>query len=64
VTIADYFGAAMLTLGEVIHLDYSAYPNIRRWLAAMKARPGWQRANEGFYAYLVSPFKEASFQGL
>jgi len=63
-TIADYFGAAMVTAGEVIHLDYSAYPNIRRWLANMKARPGWQKANEGFYAYLVSPFKDASFQGL
>jgi glutathione S-transferase len=63
-TLADYFGAAMLTTGEVIHLDYSAYPNIQRWIATMKARPGWQKANEGFYAYLVEPLKDASFQGL
>jgi glutathione S-transferase len=63
-TIADYFGIAMVTAGEVIHLDYAAYPNIRRWIAAMKARPGWQKANEGFYAYLVAPFKDASFRGL
>ena len=63
-TLADYFGAAMLTAGEAIHLDYAAYPNIQRWLAAMKARPGWAKANEGFYKYLVEPFKGGSFQGL
>ena len=29
-TIADYFGVGMLTVGEVIHIDYSAYPNVKR----------------------------------
>ena len=64
ITLADYFGAAMLTLGEVIHLDYSAYRNISRWLGTMKARPNWARVNEGFYAYFVAPYKDASFVGL
>jgi glutathione S-transferase len=63
-TIADYFGAAILTVGEVIHLDYTAYPNICRWLANMKARPNWDKVNEGFYQYFVAPYKDAKFQGL
>lgn len=64
ITIADYFGAALLTLGEVIHLDLSAYPQITRWLGAMKARPSWARVNEPFYAHFVAPFKDAQFEGL
>jgi glutathione S-transferase len=64
VTIADYFGVAMLTLGEVIHLDYAAYPNISRWIANMKARANWSKVNEGFYQYFVGPYKDAKFQGL
>jgi glutathione S-transferase len=64
ITLADYLGAAYLTVGEVIRLDYSAYPNVVRWLSNMKARPSWSKVNEGFYAYFVAPFKDASFAGL
>ena len=64
ITIADYFGAPILTLGEVIRLDYSPYPNVTRWLANMKARPAWARVNEGFYAHFVAPFKNTPFAGL
>ena len=60
-TIADYFGAAMLTAGEVVHLDYSSYPNITRWLANMKALPNWPKVNEAFYAHFVAPFKDKEF---
>jgi glutathione S-transferase len=64
ITLADYLGAAYLTVGEVIHLDYSAYRNITRWLSNMKARPSWSQVNEGFYAYFVAPFKDTAFVGL
>jgi glutathione S-transferase len=64
ITIADYFGASILTLGEVIRLNYSPYPNIARWLANMKARPAWTKTNEGFYAHFVAPYKDAPFAGL
>ena len=63
-TIADYFGAAILTLGEVVHLDYTPWPNVDRWLRAMKARPSWAKANAGFYAHFVNPYKDAQFEGL
>ena len=64
ITIADYLGAPMLTLGEVIRIEYSAYRNVSRWLGNMKARPNWAKVNEGFYAHFVTPFKDAPFEGL
>ena len=64
ITLADYLGAAILTLGEVIHLDYAVYRNISRWLDTMKTRPSWATVNETFYADFVAPFNGASFVGL
>jgi glutathione S-transferase len=62
VTLADYFGAPMLVLGEIIHCDYADYPNIRRWLGNMKARPNWPKVHEAFYKYLVDPAKDQRFE--
>ena len=45
ITIADYFGAALLTLGEVIGCDFAAYPNVQRWLARMKTLKSWKSVN-------------------
>ena len=64
ITIADYLGASYLTLGEVVHLDYSPWRNVCRWLDAMKARPSWRSVNEGFYAHFVGPYKDTKFEGL
>lgn len=47
-TIADFFGAALVSLGEMIDYDLSAYPNVSRWLDAVQARPSWAEANEAF----------------
>jgi glutathione S-transferase len=63
-TIADYFGAALLTVGEVVHLDYSPWRNVQGWLERMKARPSWTKVNEGFYAHFVAPYKDTQFEGL
>ena len=63
-TIADYLGAALLTVGEAVHLDYSSWPNVARWLGTMKSRPSWAKTNEGFYKYFVGPYKDAQFEGL
>ena len=32
ITIADYFGSGIVTLGEAIGVDFSPYPNVVRWL--------------------------------
>jgi glutathione S-transferase len=48
ITIADYFGVCLVTLGEIIGVDFSPYPNVQRWLAAMKKLPNWDKVNEAF----------------
>lgn len=40
-TIADYLGASVIALLEAVDFDFSLYPNVRRWLSQMKARPSW-----------------------
>jgi len=60
ITIADYFGAAFVALGDAIGCDYSAYPNIKRWLGKMKSLKSWNRVNEvidGYAASLKGPFE-------
>lgn len=51
VTIADYFGVGLLSLGEVIGCTFAAYPNVRRWYEGVRALPGWQPANAGLYGW-------------
>ncbi len=63
ITIADYLGAGMISLGEVVHCDFSRYPNLARWYGAMKARPNWAKANEAFYG-LVGALKEKAFEAV
>ena len=64
ISLADYLGIGMITLGEVIRLDYSGWKNLARWIAGMKARPTWDKVNEGFYKHFVAPYKDARFEGL
>ena len=54
ITIADYFGAGMVSLVDAIGCDISRYPNVARWFAKMKARPNWAKANEVFYGFASS----------
>jgi glutathione S-transferase len=64
ITIADYMGVCYVTVGEVVHLKYDAYPNITRWINTMKSRATWPKTNEGFYQYFVGGYKDAKFLGL
>jgi glutathione S-transferase len=61
VTVADYFGAGIVTLGEVIRVDFAPYPNVQRWLANMKKLSSWPKVNEVFYG-LVDSVKGQKFQ--
>jgi glutathione S-transferase len=51
ITIADHFGACLLTLGEIIRCDFAAYPNTQRWLGQMKRLPSWPKVNEAFHGF-------------
>ena len=63
VTIADYFGAGLVTLGEVIRVDFSKYPNVKRWLDNVKKLPSWDKTNVEFYG-LVDAVKAQPFQSI
>ena len=60
ITIADYFGAGLVTLGEVVRCNFSAYPNVERWLNNMKKLKSWPKVNEVFYG-LVNSVKDQPF---
>ncbi|MDX1374887.1 MAG: glutathione S-transferase family protein [Burkholderiales bacterium] len=53
-TLADYMGAEMVALGEVIRCDYSAYPNVQRWLKNMKALKSWPKVHEVISGFAAS----------
>jgi len=60
ITIADYFGACLLTLGEIIRCDFDQYPNIRRWLGNMKKLRSWASINEALYGF-ANAMKDVPF---
>jgi len=57
VTIADYMGASYVTLADWVDFDFSPYPNVTRWLAAMRARPSWD-ATHGPWNELVAMIRD------
>jgi glutathione S-transferase len=54
ITIADYYGAAFVALGEITGTDFSSYPNVARWLARMKALPSWKDVNAAIDGYAAT----------
>jgi len=64
ITIADYLGSVMMLGGECITCNFSAYPNISRWMTNMKALKHWSKVNEVFYKYMVEPNRDKPFIAL
>ena len=57
ITIADYHAASYVALAELIASDLAAYPNVKAWLARMKALKSWPQVwsvIDGFAATLKS----------
>ena len=54
ITVADYLGGEMVGLGELIRCNYSAYPNVERWMRNIKALKSWPKVNEVFYGFAGS----------
>jgi glutathione S-transferase len=54
ITIADYLCAAFVGVGELTGSDFSAYPNIRRWLERMKSLKSWKKVHETIEGYGAS----------
>lgn len=54
ITIADYFGACLVSLGYAIKVDFASYPNVKRWLDNMAKRRNWATVNEAFFGFVDS----------
>jgi len=52
ITLADYVGAANVTLGYAAGMDFADYPNVRRWLRTLRHHKGWAPAYSAFEAVL------------
>lgn len=63
ITIADYFGACLTTLGEIIRCDFSKFPNVNRWLDNVKKLKSWPKVNEALYGF-ASAVKDQPFQAI
>ena len=48
ITIADYFAAGPLVVGELIGIKFDKYPNLARWVERMKALPSWNTVHAPF----------------
>ncbi|MDZ7865955.1 glutathione S-transferase family protein [Acidovorax sp.] len=55
ITLADYLGLGILTVGEAVGLDYAPWPNLQRWLRTMKARSAYVSTHAMFHAVLAQP---------
>ncbi len=53
-TIADLFGAGLITCGHPIRSEFKGYPNIEAWLKRIEALPNWGKINEA-----MNGFREA-----
>jgi glutathione S-transferase len=51
ITIADYFGYAILQVGELIRCDFAPYPNVARWMATMSSRPSTAKVYEAIKGF-------------
>jgi glutathione S-transferase len=61
ISIADYFGACLVTAGELIGCTFESYPNVKRWLGRMKMLQSWSKVNEVMYGFAGS-LRENKYQ--
>jgi glutathione S-transferase len=54
ITLADYVGAANVTLGYAAGMNFAEYPNVARWLDTLRRRKGWAPAYSAFEAMLTA----------
>ena len=50
-TIADYLGAVVVSVGELVDHDLERWPNVQAWLARMKGATQWDLVNAAFYGW-------------
>ncbi|MDO9338756.1 MAG: glutathione S-transferase family protein [Caulobacter sp.] len=54
ITLADYLGAAYVSLIEAVGFDLTPYRSVSRWLTGLKRRPAWDEAYAAFNGMLAA----------
>jgi glutathione S-transferase len=54
ITVADYFVASIVALGEMIRFDLAQYPNVSAWLGRMKTLDHWAPVSEALDGFAAS----------
>jgi glutathione S-transferase len=54
ITIADYFGSEILSIGDLIGVSFKRFPNVDRWMGSMRALPSWKKVNEALDGFAAS----------
>jgi glutathione S-transferase len=54
ISIADYFGAEILSAGDLIGVSFHRFPNVDRWMNAMRALPSWKNVHETIDGFAAS----------
>lgn len=60
ITLADYQGAEIISLGDLIRCEYTDYPNISRWMNTVRKLPSWGSVNAAAED-LAAAFSEQPF---
>jgi glutathione S-transferase len=50
----DYFGAAVVSIGDLIGCGLSVCPNVKRWLDNMKKLKSWDQVNEVLDSFVAA----------
>jgi glutathione S-transferase len=51
ITLADYFVAPFVQVGELTGADHSGYPHVSAWMERMRSLRHWDETFEGIHAY-------------
>ncbi len=53
-SIADFHGASIMSLGELVGCNFQHYPNVRNWYQAVTKLDSWQGVNAEFSGFARS----------
>ena len=62
ITIADYLGSAIMSIGELIHCDLAKYPNVQKWIGNVKKQPNYEKVNDAAFNGFAASTKGKAWQ--
>jgi len=54
ITLADYLGACLVSLGDLIGYSLAPWPHVEAWMQRMKALPSWGPVNQAYDAWVAA----------